>query len=31
MSKEYSFIVVKYPEKETGEAALGLVQALALD
>jgi uncharacterized membrane protein len=29
MSQEYSFIVVKYPKKETGEAALGLVKELA--
>ena len=29
MSEKYSFIVVKYPEKETGEAALTAVRGLA--
>jgi uncharacterized membrane protein len=28
-NENYSFIVVKYPQKETGEAALAAVQALA--
>jgi len=28
-NEKYSFIVVKYPQKETGEAALAAVQALA--
>jgi uncharacterized membrane protein len=29
MSEEYSFIVVRYPKKETAEAALGVVLGLA--
>ena len=29
MSEKYSFIVVKYPQKETGEAALAAVVGLA--
>ncbi len=31
MSEKYSFIVVKYPQKETGEAALQVVKELAKD